>query len=297
VMRAVASDSVRARFPCRVQNAAGLAVLPRRGAFFAGLCAIGFANGIVPHVMRVVADDPWGAIFDTFGISALVWIAAWNCIATMLVSREGVRNGDVPLGLVATVAFLSPVDWPSWIALTTIALYLLRQEGPARSGDRSPLYRAAWVLLAITGAMFWGRMLLTVASTLVLQAETAAVSWMIGASRMGNTLSFADGAGYVWIAGPCSSVANISLALLCWVMLAQHRRLRWSPVGAAWCLFAIASVAGINTLRLGLIVLHRDWFELLHGPVGSTVAGWLIVIVTVAICFAGTRHAAGLARR
>jgi len=270
---------------------------PRRGVVFASLCALGFVNGIVSRVASAIAGDPWGAVFNTFGISALVWVAIGYCIGTMLQSTRDVRHGDLRIGFGALTAFLVPLEPLSWIALTALAFHLLHQAAPSGTDGDSPLYRAAWILLGITGAMFWGGVLLTLMSDVVLQAETAAVSWLVGVPRQGNTLAFADGNGYVWIAASCSSVANVSLVLLCWIMFSQHRRLRWSVVGAGWCLFAVVSVIAINAVRIGMIVLLRDWFDLLHGPVGAFVVGWLIVIVTIAICAAGTSHVARLARR
>jgi hypothetical protein len=244
-----------------------------------------------------VAGDPWGAFFNTFGISALVWIAVWMCVSTVLQSRSNLQHGDVAIGSAALLAFLVPLESLSWIALTALAFHLLFRAAPTGKGGDQALYRAGWILLGITGAMFWGGVLLTLMSDIMLRAETAVVSWIVGVPNQGNTLAFADGNGYVWIAAACSSVANVSLVILCWIMFSQHRRLRWSMVGAGWCLLAVASVIAINVIRIGLIVLHRESFDLLHGPVGAAVAGWLTVIVTVAICAVGTRHAARLARR
>jgi len=268
------------------------AFMPTRGAYFAALVGLGFANGLVARIRDAIADDPVNALLGTFDISVLVWLAFAFCMATMLKDRGPVRRGDLRLGATALVAFMLPVDWLSWIALTATALYLLRREASAAGAMEppAPLRRAGWVLLATTGAMFWGRVLLVTTSDFVLQADAAAVSWLVGAPRLGNTLPFADGGGYVWIAAPCSSLSNVSLAILCWVLFSQWRHRRWSFAGAAWCLLAIVSVIAINALRIGLVVLYHDYFDLLHGPAGTAAAAWLTVAVTVAICAWGTRQ-------
>lgn len=261
----------------------GMAV-PRRGELFAGLCLLGFANGIVARVGAAIAEDPAGALFGTFGISALVWIAIGVCAVTLWRDDAPADARDAAVGGAALVAILLPVDWLSWIALTGLALHLLRSGRAAA--------RAGWILLTVTGAMFWGRVLLVVAGEAVLRADAALAGWLVGVPREGNTLRFADGGGYVWIAAPCSSLTNLSLAILCWVLFAQLRGLRWTWRGALWCLAAAASVVAINTARIGLIVTHRESFELLHGPVGGAIAGWATMLAVVAICAWGTRHAA-----
>ena len=91
------------------------------------------------------------------------------------------------------------------------------------------------------------------------------------------------------IAPYCSSVANISLAILCWVLFAQFRGLDWSLRSAAWCLLACLAVILINVVRIGLMVLHREQFDLIHGPIGAALANWLSIAAVLAICLWGTR--------
>ena len=50
--------------------------------------------------------------------------------------------------------------WPSWVALTGVALYLL--AGTRSAAGTAPLRRGAWVLLATAGTLFWGRVVLVV---------------------------------------------------------------------------------------------------------------------------------------
>jgi hypothetical protein len=138
--------------------------------------------------------------------------------------------------------------------------------------------------------MFWGRVLLFTASDLVLQADAILVGWLAQTPRTGTTLQFADGVGHVWIAPGCSSLANLSLAILCWVLFSQWRGLRWSPAGTGWCLCACLAVLGINVTRISLMVLDRNLVDIVHGPTGSAVTSWLMIAVTVGICAFGTRH-------
>ena|SRR5690242_20675688 len=114
-------------------------------------------------------------------------------------------------------------------------------------------------------------------------------SWFTGTERAGNALRFADGQGYLWIAPGCSSLSNISLAILCWVLFRQIRGLKWSLRSVGWCLLACFSVMIINVIRIGLMVMNKEGFEIMHGPTGASLANWGTVVTVLGICLYGTR--------
>jgi hypothetical protein len=184
-----------------------------------------------------------------------------------------------------------PFDALSWMALTGLALYILCDPSVSHGTSvPSHAHRGAWILLAVTGATLWGRLLLLCANGPVLRADAVLVGWLTGMDTLGNTVRFAGSGDYVWIAPPCSSLANISLAVLCWVFFAQLRALRWSLRHAGWCLLACISVIAINVTRIGLTVLHPEQFDLIHGQPGATVANWLTVAAVLGICSWGTHR-------
>jgi hypothetical protein len=273
---------------------AGLSVALARTDLFAALCILGFANGSVGRVQgAVLYDGAAAALFETFNISAIVWVAFLVCPTMLLrAPREAPRRAD----LIVSAGVLTPILLPfaplSWVALTGLALYMLCDVLAA--GGRQPpfpMQRAGWILLATTGAMFWGRLLLFAASSPILGADAQLVGWLAGTETVGNTVRFAGAEGYVVIAPYCSSLANISLAILCWVLFAQWRGLGWSWRNAVWCLLACFSVVAINVTRIGLMVLHEGKFDLIHGPIGATIASWLSMAAVLGICAWGTRHA------
>lgn len=271
----------------------GLVAGLSRSELFAGLCVLGFANGIASRVHDAVVSDGAAAAFvNTFSISAVVWVAFFACPALLLrAPREPLAGADLIVASCALGAFMLPLAHLSWVALTGLALYILR-DSFTRGGRRplSPAHRSAWILLATTGAMFWGRLLLHSASGPILEADTILISWLSGVERVGNTVRFADGGGHVWIAPYCSSVTNVSLAILCWVLFAQLRGLRWSLGNAGWCLLACLSVIAINVIRISLIVLHREHYDLIHGPTGAAVANWMSVAAALGVCAFGARR-------
>ena len=218
---------------------------------------LGFANGIVARLLDAVAHDGAASLANTFGISAAVWIAFVVCPVLLLrAPHQKLLRADLLVAACALAAFLLPIDPLSWLALTGLALYILRDPFAPRVRPVTAARRAAWILLATAGTMFWGRLLMRCLSGPILGADALLVGWFAGAPAMGNTVRFADGEGYLWITPACSSLANVSLAILCWVLFAQCRGLTWRWTDAAWCLLGCLCVVAINVTRIGLMVLH-----------------------------------------
>jgi hypothetical protein len=263
-----------------------------RGSLFAALCMLGFANGVAQSVAAAIQEAGLGeAVLRTFGVSVLVWVAAWLCPQWMAQSHDQLPTRmDLAVAAGTIPAFLLPVSWSSWIGLTGIALYLLVVVRPAVNRSPTPaLRRAAWVLLAATSTMFWGPLLLIMMGEFLLKGDAILVGWLTGSPRYGNTVQFAGGGGYLWIAEACSSLSGISLVILCWTLFSQSRGLRWSPSSVGWCGLACLSVTVINVARMGLMVLYPSRYELLHGSIGAGVAGWLTLALIVTLCSYGTR--------
>jgi len=252
----------------------------RRGEFFAGLFILGFSNGIFERITWAIEKGTIAnAILGTFGISVLVWVACFIAVSLLLRQPpEPVTRNDLILGAAVIVAGLVPSAKVSWIALTGLGLYGLRcfEAG-------APARRAAFVILAVTVPMFWSRLVFAMLSDLILQADAILVSLIVGTDRIGNTVRFADNSGYLFILPSCSSLADVSLAVLGWALFTQALARRPSLKDVWWCLATCAAVIVINVTRIALIGLHREHFELLHGPVGAGVAGFLALAAIVGI--------------
>lgn len=258
-----------------------------RNELFAGLVLLGFANGISGRVISsVVENGITAALLGTFDISVIVWSAGAISILFLLRGPvQPVTAFDWVITTCLLVALLVPVAPLSWLALTGLAIHIMRS-----SPRSSFLHRGACILLAMTVPTFWGRLLFATLSDLILQGDATLVGWLVGTPRLGNAIQFADGSGYLWIAPACSSLANISLAVLCWVTIAKALNHPGSVQDVGWVVVACAAVVVINVTRISLIGLHPEQYELIHGPIGSAVAGWTILGVTLGICLLGVRH-------
>jgi len=148
----------------------------------------------------------------------------------------------------------------------------------------------AIILLATTVPMLWSLLLFNFFANFILGIDASFVGWLLGTHRTGNVVDFADNSGALVILRPCSSLANMSLAFLCWVTISQSVRHRWSPRDALWCLLACMSVIAVNVTRMSLMGLSQWHYQAVHNQWGDTVSNLIIVGLTIGISLLGVRH-------
>jgi exosortase/archaeosortase family protein len=259
----------------------------RRAELFAGLFILGCANGLVTPVGQSINQVGWmNAIYGTFNISLIVWSA---CFAGVLLILRGeiddVRSADVTVGAVFLLFVFLPMGQLSWLAVTGLCLYILFSTDADQSARRGVM-----ILLATTVPMLWSKLLFHVFFKFILEIDAALVSWELGTHRTGNMVEFADHSATLVIRPACSSLANMSLAFLCWVAMGQLVRHRWRPIDLLWCLVACASVVTVNVARMGLMGLSLSHYNAIHSPTGDMITGWIILILTVGISVFGLKH-------
>lgn len=260
-----------------------------RNSLFAGLVVMAFANGIAENIARQIGEMGVAlAVINTFGISVFVWAALLAAIVLLWRGR-GPRATTLDLVVAAfvTAAILLPIPSLSWLAVTAMALYLM-----VRPAGDDELRRAGTILLAMTVPLLWSRVLMSIFGDLILSIDASMVSWLVGTSRNGNVVPFADGSGAMWIAPSCSSLSNMSLAILCSVLFMNFTASKWSREKLMVALCTCMAVVAINVVRIGLIGLYPAQFELIHGEVGATLAGWLTTVAIVAISYYGLKSRA-----
>lgn len=258
----------------------------RRGEYFAGLYIVGCASGFAARVVQSVQEVGWSdALFRTFGISVIVW---GSCIAGIsLVLRDqtpGVRSIEVALGALFIFSVVLPVGPLSWIAVAGLSLYILAFT------DTVTTRRGAWILLAVTVPMLWSRMLFNFFAHPILAADASLVGWLLGTHRTGNLVAFADGSGELAIYPPCSSLANVSLAILCWVTFTQATSHKKSIYDFLWCAVACAAVVTVNVSRITILGLSEGNYSAFHNQWGDTVANMIMLALVIVISAAGVRR-------
>lgn len=252
------------------------------------VAVVALANALLPTIVTGIAQDGIVyAILNTFEVSAIVWAGLYIGVAFLAKAGDApLRPLDKAVAAATLVACLLPLGLFTWCVLTLLALYLIwRAADPL-----APLARAGWTLLAVTVPMFWSKRLFNLFADFFLSLDAMLVSSITGTERTANLVVMPGGGGVLQIAAPCSSMANVSLALLCWVLFTQTSSVRWRPKNVIWCAAACLAVVAINTTRITLIGYFPHYYEVLHGPVGNTVASWLSVFVVIGVCYMGVRR-------
>lgn len=273
------------------QQASGLALARSRDLsrplLFGGLVAIGLANGMSENISAALDEGGiFSAVLNTFDISVFVWLAM-SAGLLLVAHSPSTRPDRADWALVAAtgVAILVPVPALSWLAVTALALILL-----ARSAPGSTLWRGASILLAVTIPMFWARIVMSLFNDAILTADATLTALAVGSQRVGNMVPFADGSGAMWIAPGCSSFTNLSLAILAFVTLVNVTSGKWSPATLGLGVLTCVLVVIVNVTRISLIGYYPDQFNLIHGPVGASIANWLTTLLIMAVGWYTVRH-------
>jgi len=177
-----------------------------------------------------------------------------------------------------------PIGPLSWVAVTALSLYIIVSANIASSR------RGAFILLATTVPMLWSRLLFQFFANLILQIDASLVGWILGTHRTGDIVEFADGSGVLVILPACSSLANVSLAILCWVTVSQSVCHKKSAYDLLWCLMACISVIAVNVTRISVEGLSHWHYATFHSPGGDLVGNAIILGLIVGFSVLGVRR-------
>jgi len=256
-----------------------------RDQLFAGLYILGCVNGLFGRVLLALTSEGWAGLLGV-DISVIVLFACFAGFSTLLQQdREDIRSMDLAVGSLFLLLVALPIFALSWVAVTGLSLYILlsANAGSARQ-------RGALILLALTVPMLWGRLVLQIFASPILQMDSMLAAMLLGTERVGNLVAFADGTGYMVLIAACSSFTNMSLAFLCWVSVTQWANHRWSPIDIVWSSLACVAVISINAVRIALTGMSHGNYELVHSSLGSQIFGMVILVVTIGISVFSARR-------
>jgi hypothetical protein len=257
-----------------------------RGEFFAGLLALGCVSGFASRIIQSVNRLGWvDALFNTFEISAIVWIACAAGVSLVFRDRTiGVRSSELAIAAGFVFLVILPIGPLSWLAVTALSLHIITSTNVASSR------RGAFILLAATVPMLWSRLLFQFFANLILQIDASLVGWILGTHRTGAVVGFADGSGVLVILPACSSLANMSLAFLCWVTVTQLVCHKKSAYDLLWCFMACISVIAVNVTRISVQGLSQWHYATFHSPWGDAVGNTIILGLIVGVSVLGVRR-------
>ncbi|RXG96235.1 hypothetical protein EAS62_11530 [Bradyrhizobium zhanjiangense] len=257
-----------------------------RGEFFAGLFALGCASGLASRLIQSIHRLGWvDALLGTFEISVIVWASCAAGISLVLQDKSiGIRSSELVLGTAFVLLAVLPIGPLSWLAVTALSLYIIG------TAEVSSLRRGAVILLATTVPMLWSRLLFQFFAEAILRIDASLVGWLLGTRRTGDIVEFADGSGVLVILPACSSLANVSLALLCWVTLSQLVSHKKSVYDLLWSLMACFSIVAVNVTRISVMGLSQWHYATFHSSWGDAVANTTILSLMIGFCMLGVRR-------
>jgi exosortase/archaeosortase family protein len=225
-----------------------------RAQLFAVVGCVAAVNGFAGKIATAIYSQPLAvAILDLGGVSAIVWFA----IGILFVLASDTATPGPPV---------RPAD-KAVLGLTVVLSFI-------------PLNFAAAVGLLLCGAY------------LALSSPGGSAERLLaGAPVQGNVVSLAGGQGNLYVALGCSSVHNMSLAVLLFVAVTQALRLRFTPLLLLAGAGAALMMATVNVMRLATLARFPEHFELFHTGWGGSLFGAVSFIAAGAIIAWGA-HAA-----
>jgi hypothetical protein len=255
-----------------------------RGAAFACAGVVAALNAQADQIINSLRYQSVDIAVATLGgVGAIIWVAMFVAVKIGLEDeRDAIRRRDIIVLLAVAISSLLPVSLAAPAGLLLCGVYLL-----ATSERGSPLRRVSVVLLALTGPLIWGRIFLHVFATPILALDANLVGWLIGSPVNGNTVDFTGASGKFLVGTPCSSVHNISLAIVLWATAAALFSLR---IDRKYVLAGLAMAGwmfALNIARLVAVGLFPAHFHFLHVGAGAELFGWAGLIGAAAIAARG----------
>ena len=248
-----------------------------RADFFALLLAVALLNSLAPRIAGALAAGSGTALMSLLGVDAVLWFALYAIVRIALDDGAGapLRRADKYLGALVLTCALVPVMSASLAALILASLYLLQTSAPATAPRKLAL-----IALATTGPLLWGPAFMVLFGPEITRLEALIIGAATGLPTAGNVFRSYDGSATFIVAGTCSSLANISIALLLLVTLTQLLDIPLSRRLIPVALAAIGATILANTGRLAALGLWPEHYQYLHEGGGRQLAAWASLILT-----------------
>jgi len=192
---------------------------------------------------------------------------------------------------VALAAFL-PIRLASAMGVFLAGVYLSMTGVSSGRSGMSRSSRLGMMFLALSGTLLWGKMLIRLVPMTILRIDAKLAGTIAGVAVNGNLMSNHGAAGGVVIYPGCSSVHNMSLAVILWAALLCNFAIRPNRKLVAFGALAVFSMGLINVIRLSSLVYFPGYFDFLHEGFGGFLFGLASLIVSGTIISYGIIHSA-----
>lgn len=272
--------------------ASGFASAPR--VVWMTLAAIvATVNLHAPSIIGSVQSMGWVvALSNLLGLNAIVLFAIYGLWTIGQEESAMGTAGPLSRADVAVLGIAMLLSLIPWHIAALGALLMLGGWGWITGAPGSADRRAALVMLAIASTVAIGRLVLHSVGDTVVGLDAHFVGWLAGMSVRGNVVDFVGPGSRSFIIGlPCSSVHNMSQAVLLWATVTQLLRLRIDAALAGFALLAMLGLFLVNAVRLVAIAWYPAHFDSIHNGLIGDVFGLISLIVAALIVAAGALHA------
>jgi hypothetical protein len=256
-----------------------------RNRLMVALLAIGTANALVRPAIEAI--DEWGVAGALAGGLGSGWPVYLGLLgATVLGLRTTVERPfdrwDALALLLCAVGLMVPSSSFSAITVMALGAWEILRRPPDIN------YRASVIIFIAAGAReLWVATAMKMLSPWLLHIDAVLTRTTLGLlghpSVVTGNLIETDQGMVLAVLMSCSSFANISLALLTWLVLTRWLRPHFKRRDLAAALLVTLAVIVINLTRLTIMGLGPVDYALAHGPVGQTTTELAILIATLAV--------------
>jgi exosortase/archaeosortase len=256
-----------------------------RNRMMVALLAIGIANALVRPAVESL--DEWGLFIALSGGLGSGWPVYLGLLGAVVLGLRSTAERPVDRwdGL-AVLLYIPSLLVPS-SGFSAISLMIFGAWELARR-PRDVHYRASLVIFIAAGAReLWVATAMKMLSPWLLHIDAVMAHTVLDLLGHGTTVNgnliLTDTGMVLAVLMTCSSFANISLALLTWLVLTRWLRPHFRRRDLVSALLVTLSVIVINLTRLTIMGLGPFDYAVAHGQIGQTSTEVAILIATLAV--------------
>lgn len=249
---------------------------------------IGLLNAsIKPALLMVQQKGLLTSLLQGFGISIVVWASVAMALIKIRQSPTLLSNNrNLFIIILVLIAFQLPSSTISWLSLAAFAAVISfdsRNDFTTRVGGK--------ILLAVALREPVSSNLLQLFSPVLLEFDAVMVQNLLGLIQIhthvsGNVIENIHG-GSLIVLESCSSLINLSYALLCWYALSRFFMPEFRRKTFLSGFFVAVFIIILNQSRLALMLQDKDMIDFFHGLIGGGLYGVLILPIVVIITLRG----------
>jgi hypothetical protein len=218
-------------------------------------------------------------IFDLFGYGVAIWRISRSKAPPLSAGVAVALCGVVALGA------LGPYRSPG-VALTVLAVYCGTRKD-------SELRTAGALLFALAVHELWSRGIFAAFAPEFVRVDAGLVGSLVKLTHPdavwnGNMIATSDAHAIVIEEG-CSSFANVSLAVLCWLSMTTLERSKVKKVDLLVVIPVIAMQIFLNVARIYLMALSPPMYEYWHNGLGAQIYANGASVLTIGMTLLGLR--------